>query len=41
MNCGILAEATEWKENLWKLLSKIAGDGTYIYEKQCWLFGGK
>ena len=22
-------------------LSKIAGDGTYIYEKQCWLFGGK
>ena len=22
MNCGILAEATEWQENLWRLLSK-------------------
>lgn len=27
MNCGILAEATEWKENLWKLLSKYYADG--------------
>lgn len=26
MNCGILAEATEWKENLWKLLSKYYAD---------------
>lgn len=22
-------------------LSKIAGDGSYVYNKQCWLFGGK
>lgn len=27
MNCGILAEAIEWKQNLWKLLSKYYADG--------------
>ena len=27
MNCGILAEATEWQENLWRLLSKYYTDG--------------
>jgi hypothetical protein len=27
MNCGILAEATEWQDNLWRLLSKYYTDG--------------
>ena len=27
MNCGILAEATEWQEHLWRLLSKYYSDG--------------
>ena len=27
MNCGILAEATEWQEHLWRLLGKYYSDG--------------
>ena len=27
MNCGILAEATEWQDNLWRLLSKYYTNG--------------